>query len=712
MRANRVSMAATVAIAVVCFVLTGAARADESQEQLRSALESMHSWVDSSDHGEGWRKFLRSSELSAQLNSGSGIDQKLLGEILAKYETDTPGLDRPRFVAVREALGAWLTQMNRPELSTREQLPEFVLASAQEFRPIPAQDVAAARKDVTKAITQLERYLGQGSANTQAWHAYLQWDALKEEMAKEQPDLKRLGGMYRLYVENYEGLELPVFSNIGDSLLRYGALATMSKQANLDAWYGQQIETLAKTLESYAAKPNNQDNETIGRILSQLESANQAEEVVAAVRRHYSTPNLLVRASSTLVGAGIARDVDQVDKITDNILGTSIHGTGHTVGHVSLQFVPNSEQAEMETVLSAKTTSKTVGYNGPVTIYAGGVTTIDARKKMLIDEDGISGLPATCQARTNSNVHSLDAGRIASKIAWKRIAQSKGKANRIAASHAEARVRGRLDREAAPMIADANKSFATHYRNPMLRLRQYPSLLKLTTDTDYLYVTALQANRSQIAAPSAPSELPGETDLAARVHETLMNNLIEGLLGGRTVNDDSMRQAIMDLRGELPEKFQEKEDQDPWSITFAKRDPITVSLDGNGFEITIRGSRYTSGDRKYSAMNVHAAYTFALTAEGALFTRQGQVEILPPGFKEGEDRLSASQLALTKILEKKFVKVFSEEIKAEGIELPGKWAHLGRLKPVELTSEAGWLNIAWNIEQPEKVASDSEKTVK
>ena len=62
---------------------------------------------------------------------------------------------------------------------------------------------------------------------------------------------------------------------------------------------------------------------------------------------------------------------------------------------------------------------------------------------------------------------------------------------------------------------------------------------------------------------------------------------------GRTVDDESMRQAIIDLKGKLPEKFEAKEDQDPWSITFAKRDPITVLFDGNGFEITIRGSRYT-----------------------------------------------------------------------------------------------------------------------
>ena len=72
--------------------------------------------------------------------------------------------------------------------------------------------------------------------------------------------------------------------------------------------------------------------------------------------------------------------------------------------------------------------------------------------------------------------------------------------------------------------------------------------------------------------------------------------------------------------------------------------------------------------------------------------------------QEGKDKLGASEIALTKILQKKFARVFPAQIVSDGIELPGKWKSLGKLEPLELVAQAGWLNIVWRVPVTEKVA--------
>ena len=40
----------------------------------------------------------------------------------------------------------------------------------------------------------------------------------------------------------------------------------------------------------------------------------------------------------------------------------------------------------------------------------------------------------------------------------------------------------------------------------------------------------------------------------------------------------------------------------------------------------------------------------------------------------------------------------------EGIQLPGKWESLGKLEPLSLAADAGWLSVAWRVPVTEKVA--------
>ena len=119
--------------------------------------------------------------------------------------------------------------------------------------------------------------------------------------------------------------------------------------------------------------------------------------------------------------------------------------------------------------------------------------------------------------------------------------------------------------------------------------------------------------------------------MIVRIHESMINNFALDALGGMTVHEEKLQEAVIDMLGRLPEKLKGDEDQEPWAITFARRQPISVTFADDGFKITIRGSEYFKGEAAYPAMDVTATYKIEKTATGFKVVRQGDIQIFPPG---------------------------------------------------------------------------------
>ena len=70
----------------------------------------------------------------------------------------------------------------------------------------------------------------------------------------------------------------------------------------------------------------------------------QAPELVAAVRREFARPNAYIDVSTPLIAAG-AEPVNRMEHVTDNILGTRIHGDALTTGTVEVASIPSDDKA-------------------------------------------------------------------------------------------------------------------------------------------------------------------------------------------------------------------------------------------------------------------------------------------------------------------------------------------------------------------------------
>src|SRR5436305_6171376 len=172
--------------------------------------------------------------------------------------------------------------------------------------------------------------------------------------------------------------------------------------------YAQRMEALATQLDTYLKDRSATDAAlSIGRTIGWLQDHRQAPELVSEIRRAFARPNFFGYASRKFAAAGIERDIDQLTAINENILGTSMNGTARMVGHTTLSLQDNPSVASMSILLGGTAWSNNVGYNGPVTIYSTGTTSISGRKSVWMDAMGMHQYAAQASCGTRSNINNI-----------------------------------------------------------------------------------------------------------------------------------------------------------------------------------------------------------------------------------------------------------------------------------------------------------------
>jgi hypothetical protein len=579
----------------------------------------------------------------------------------------------------------------------REQLSAACEKAKAEFHPITQTDAAEAKTVLLEAVARLDAKLTSAGAIGEDWRKYLQWDSLQEALrADQQPDLQRLTSIHAKYVAGYEGLELVWFVDVQRALHDYIATTGAVGNESIRKPYEKTLDKLAKSLD---AKSTTQSALDINESIHWLQQAHQASALVQAILQHFAHPNVIGEVSADLVAAGIAEPVDDVTDVSDSILGTSVHGTAHTIGKTSVSLLPNPEMGVIDTLFFGATESNNVGYHHPVTIFSSAETHMAACKRIWINDDGLSAHPAVSNAETSICIHDIqsDKGRrLIERMAWKRAGKQQGEAECIASQHAEQRLNERIDQQAVEPLERANKQYVEKYQRPFTERKLFPDLLRFSTTSRALCVVALQAGGGKVAAPGTPPPVVEGADMSLRLHESAINNLAFDALAGRTAYEEKVQAAVTDALGHLPEKMKGDEDGKPWAITFAPRQPISVTFADNGFSVTIRGVKYYKGNEAHPAMNVSAAYKIEKSSEGFKAVRQGEIEVIPPDFVHGSGQhIDAERQVIRTLLKKRFAKVFEPEFLGKGIELSGKWKAAGRLMPIQVECRDGWLVIAW-----------------
>ena len=474
-----------------------------------------------------------------------------------------------------------------------------------------------------------------------------------------------------------------------------------SRGKNGEADYKKRLDDLAAALKKYQQTGATDQADLIGKLLGELSAGGQAADVVAAVHARFNQPNLLLRASQGFITSISQEAVTENNDVHDSILGTQVDGHVQVTGTRSAVLIDDDQHASMNVTVNAIANSQTVGLHPPVTVYSQGVTQLYGVKRVMIDANGYSDQPASSWACTHSTIVGICicGGRLVQRIATKRVYQGKGEAECVASQHAQARLNEQMNSNATEGLAKQNANFQAKRRGPMLRRDAWPELLRYASSPAALTITALERDTAHLGSPSQPPELAQDWFLAVRVHESFINNLLANSFSGRTINKEEFEGGLLDLLGNVPADFKAEPDKEEldWTLTFAKERPITVTFADPGYEITIRGAKYTSeaSDSAYGAMNVTARYKIEPSPNGFQAKRIGDLEVDPPNYVAGM-QLSRSQTTLRRILERRFGKIFKPVMPFEGLTFSTEpWSKAGRLVSKQLSADKGWLTIGW-----------------
>jgi hypothetical protein len=611
--------------------------------------------------------------------------------------------------------------LNGGAAQAQEDFPALIQQARESFQPVTPGQLSQAQAQLAQRMEELERFVRPTSSNGQRWLRFLRWDGLKQALLADGPaNLEAFDTTLRQLNRDENGLELPQFRRLADALDRYRNLTAVSLWENPAELYARQLDALERALAAYRESPTPATEGAVTQRLRIIAGLGQATELVQAVRREFALPNVYLDVSTALVAEGV-EPINRTEHVTDNILGTRIHGDAHTTGTVSVASIPSPDKAVLEFMSQGASHSQNVGRNGPAVIRSTANTDFIATKRVELSDAVFASLPAAVRATTRSDIHSISkqggglGSRMVSRIGWQRARESHGRADSIASDHAEDRIERQFNNEVNQELRDARQQYDDEYRRPLLRRGELPEYVRFSSDQDSLSMETTQANRWQLAAASAPPRAPEGHDVAMRLHESAVGNYAATLLGGATATEtDPGKDAEFDVKlpDWLDDAWKQRKTEGTggttaaedapfkrWSMTFRER-PISVDFDDHLVKLTTHVAQLKSGDQTFTNWDISGTYTAELDGDGGVvLRREGDLVVLPADFRGS---LTSRQTAERRNLEKEVNersaqgRGFPMTIEFEALQPEGALAGAGPLEVNQVTSDDNWLVLAWD----------------
>ena len=217
--------------------------------------------------------------------------------------------------------------------------------------------------------------------------------------------------------------------------------------------------------------------------------------------------------------------------MVDEILGTRLVGRAHTLGEIELELETRPNRLIATIVFSGTIDMQTRGTNGPVVLENTGQTRFQVKKRILVSGDELVVEPSVAVAETSCTTEHLEStlpglrGRIAERIAWRRVHETQAEADAIAARHCEARLARELDNHFAQLAADGLKQVYRQISRLVAAGGSAPRLRFASTRT-HLRIDVEQGPASGMPAEPTLAAAAEDCDLSARVHRSLVERAL------------------------------------------------------------------------------------------------------------------------------------------------------------------------------------------
>lgn len=566
------------------------------------------------------------------------------------------------------------------------------VANAQKnLDPNRLPDIAQTRLRLDQAMKDLEDFLATSPQHQANWLAFLTWNDLKKELKEVAPDQEKLTQIEKTFRQNYSGLELLQFTNVRDVLTSYvTALKFSTDRSTAIQIFTNRLSKLSEQLQLPNTTQNFEGTREIGQTIAYLMQGNQADSLVGAVRGQYSRSNARVLISSEFVNARFVKPVNEANPVNEIILGTQLIGQSWLQGWVTPQLIDSSSHAEIRLNLNGSFSSQNIGYNRSVKLHTRGSSSVVACETIALTDAGLVPLNDTASdAMLSSQIDRIEAKLgIVRKIASKQAAKQKPEADSIAEGRLETRVRKQFHEKLAQQISEANQRIQNPDLTVLARLGLNRPNRTTWSSPQYLALLWKLQGQTQLAAPASCPLVVDPTGVTVQLHESVVTNLLDPVLAGRTLRSTELDTLAPQFGGVLGKGLMKQKDEKPWAITMAPFHPVEIQLDDSLVTIRIRTKRLDSGDQGVDkAASIEASYKIVLIDGAIQFERQGDVKIV---FAEQRgSRAATMRGALKKIFEE----VLKQKLLDEPVRITDRLPSQLNLSLSSIQVDDGWIQM-------------------
>lgn len=217
-----------------------------------------------------------------------------------------------------------------------------------------------------------------------------------------------------------------------------------------------------------------------------------------------------VQVTATALDQLVRKQVDENVNVKDVLLGVPLTGRARLRGGTSLKLAADPARGIFDIYFTGSAVSQTLGDADRAHIHSRTVTWFAARKRVILDERGLTSLPATCNATAKSTIAGTTSplpglrGRLASRIGRRQAQRQLAEADRTSAQHSAAQIRRRFDAEVAAQLAEANRLLAQQAAEWAKRSGG-PLTLRFSTTDEHLCVSGPKAESLLAGQPALPA---------------------------------------------------------------------------------------------------------------------------------------------------------------------------------------------------------------
>jgi hypothetical protein len=558
-----------------------------------------------------------------------------------------------------------------------------------------------ARERTIKALKELSAHLETSdAANSAAWKQWLEWDTMVAAVEGDAADQRVVLELERKLRQNVKGLEHDKFRRLHRALKSLAAHVEFATAIDPEALHASRLAEATRLAEGLGETPNHADADACAWLLHWLQEIDGDEVALAReVRNRFANPNGTVRVSARFLDFLAQRTIEDSQPFTATSMGANSSGTANTRASAGIRFTPNVSAAAIDLNLEGTVSMpNTVSIRRRVSVYSSAEVAIRAQKQVLLDKKGLRFAPATATADADMSINDVSAPRLIERLAWRQATRMRPEAAADTSRRVADEIEAEADKLSSELLSAAHRIFCDEIIAPLVRRDAMPERLEFSTTAEHLSFLLLQRNTAQLGAGKAATSFAPSDDVAARIHESFVNNLAASVLPGITVKDRQWLEFLNLMTGQRPRGLWVHDRSIPWSVTFAQKRPVTARMVDDRLGITLRFDSVRWGeDRWNTPVTVEARFAPQIGRDGPGLVRDGEVRIVVEAAESMP--MDKSPDDLRRMLTRKFSAVFPAELHFDGL-VPPTGGALSKLRALTLRDfycQDGWLVIGYEL---------------